>query len=218
MKSKDPPFFTRLGIYFVYFVEPGVHYIIILRDSMEEREIEGPNLILESSLQSFFFDKLQKLNKKTTRPVSNESIYYLSLVLDEFGDSKKLFDEEEGKIREKVLGLKLLEASHLPESQRKRSLREVGDTALFVCGYFYESLNSKLLDVGYYENLGQIAYKNLDNFIPQAYEVPAFFDNFSKRFSCMTNLISIISKDVFANDLNDEAYLIVSDKNKIKAS
>lgn len=179
---------------------------------------ETSNLILESSLQSFFFDKLQEVNKKTSRPVSNESIYYLSLVLDEFGISNKLYDEDDGKLKEKFLGLKLLECSHQPETQKKRSLREIGDTALFVCGYFYESLNSKIIDVGYYENLGQIAYKNLDNFIPQAYEVPSFFENLSDRFSCLTNLVSIISKDVFSKNTNEMAYLIISDKNKIKVS
>ena len=216
--SVNRRFITDLGIYFDASEGLDLHYIIFLRDFMDHRDNETPSLILESSLQSFFFDKLQTLNKKTSHPVSNESIYYLSLVLDQFGDSKKLFEEEEGKVREKVLGIKLLEASHLPEFQRKRSLREIGDTALFVCGYFHESLNSKLIDVGYYENLGQIAYKNLDNFIPKAYEVPSFFVNLSQRFSCMTNLISIISKDVFSNDLNETAYLIVSDKNKIKVS
>ena len=58
---------------------------------------ETSSLVLETSLQSFFFDKLQEVNKKTSRPVSNESIYYLSLVLDEFGEAKKLYDEDQGK-------------------------------------------------------------------------------------------------------------------------
>lgn len=185
---------------------------------MDKNKSDTPQLVLESSLQSFFFDKLQEVNKKTTRPVSNESIYYLSLVLDQFGESKKFFEEKEGRVEQKVLGLKLLECSQQSHNQKKRSLREIGDTALFVCGYFYDSLNSKMIDAGYYENLGQIAYKSLDNFIPQAYEVPAFFEHLSERFSCLTNLISVISQDVFAHNMSDVAYLVVSDKNKIKAS
>ena len=185
---------------------------------MNDRETDSTNLVLESSLQGFFFDRLQEVNKKTSRPVSNESIYYLSLVLDQFGESAKLFEEEQGRLKEKVLGVKLLESSHLPDTQRKRCLKEVGDTALFVSGYFYESLNSKLIDVGYYENLGQIAYKNLDGFFPKAYEVPSFYKNLSQRFNCLTNLVSIISREVFSNDMNEMPYLIVSDKSKIKVS
>ena len=185
---------------------------------MNDRETDSTNLVLESSLQGFFFDRLQEVNKKTSRPVSNESIYYLSLVLDQFGESAKLFEEEQGRLKEKVLGVKLLESSYLPETQRKRCLKEIGDTALFVSGYFYESLNSKLIDVGYYENLGQIAYKNLDGFFPKAYEVQSFYKNLSQRFNCLTNLVSVISREVFSNDMNEMPYLIVSDKNKIKAS
>ncbi len=192
--------------------------IIERRDFMKDRETDINKLIIENSLQSFFFDKLQEVNKKASRPVSNESIYYLSMVLDQFGESARLFEEEEGKLREKVLGIKLLEASNLPDSQKKRCLKEIGDTALFVSGYFHESLNSKIIDVGYYENLGQIAYKNLDGFFPKAYEVPSFYKNLSKRFSCLTNLVSIISQDFFSNNLGEMAYLIVSDKNKVKVS
>jgi hypothetical protein len=185
---------------------------------MENQNSKSANLILESSLQSFFFSKLQEINQKTTRPASNQEIFYLSIVLDQFGESNKFFDEQEGRPIEKMLGMKLLETSQQSESQRKRSLREIGDTALFVCGYFYESLNSKLIDVGYYENLGQIAYRRLNNIIPQAYEVPKFFECMSDRFNTLSNLISIISKDVFANDMNEEAYLIITDDKKIKAS
>lgn len=185
---------------------------------MEKQSSKTANLILESSLQSFFFDKLQEVNKKSTRPASNQEIFYLSVVLDQFGESKKYFDEEEGKPREKMLGMKLLETSQQSEAQRKRSLREIGDTALFVCGYFHESLNSKVIDVGYYENLGQIAYRRLSNIIPQAYEVPKFFECISERFNTLSNLISIISKDVFANNMNEMAYLIITDEKKIKAS
>lgn len=185
---------------------------------MSLKSQNSSNLVLESSLQSFFFDRLQEVNRKSSRPVSNESIFYLSIVLDQFQESEKLFEEEEGRIREKVLGIKLMESTQLPESQMKRSLREIGDTALFVCGYFYDSLNSKMIDAGYYENLGQIAYQRLDNFFPKAYEVPAFYNKLSQRFNDLTNLVSIISKEVFSNDPNEMAYLIISDKNKIKAS
>ena len=182
------------------------------------KETNTSELILESSLQSFFFDKIQNINQKSTRPISNELVYYMSLVLDKFGQSQNLYEEREGKLRDKTLGLKLLKSSELSEPQKKRTLREIGDTALFVCGYFYESLNSKLIDISYYEDVGKVAYRRLDSFIPQAYEVPSFFINLSDRFNCVTNIVSIISKEMFSNDSGDEPYLILSDRNKIKVS
>ena len=44
------------------------------------------------------------------------------------------FENVEGKVREKVLGVKLLECQELPNESKKRTLQDIGDTALFLCG------------------------------------------------------------------------------------
>ncbi|TNF24855.1 MAG: hypothetical protein EP319_17560 [Deltaproteobacteria bacterium] len=177
------------------------------------------NLILESSLQSFFFDQLNDLNKKSSSPLPGETIYYSSLVMDRFGEAVEYFDvSQEGRVREKTLGVKLLEASSLSRTMQKRAYRDIGDTALFLCGYFSESLNKKIIDTSYYQEVGQIAYSHLNNIIPKAYEIPKFFGMISDTFEKITMMMNVVSKQNNMDGMNNDMILFVSNTNKIKAS
>jgi hypothetical protein len=162
------------------------------------------NLIVESSLQCYFFDLLHDLNRKTGRPLPKETIFYSSLVMDKFGVSQELFVEKEGKITEKILGLKLLESAHLSKSMRKRELKDIGDTALFICGYFSDSFNKKLVDTRYYQEIGQTAYMKLNNLVPSFYDIDYFYKDLSDKFASVTLLIDLLSKDISSNKKEDE--------------
>ena len=151
------------------------------------------SLILETSLQGYFFQELQEINRKSNSPLPKEIIHYSSEVLGQFGDSESLFESTEGKIKEKILGIKLLEVGGHGESKARRVLKDVGDTALFLCGYFAESLNRKIIDAKYYKDLGKIAYNRLDKLVTSAYEKDAFYKHLSSNFENLTVMIKIVS-------------------------
>ncbi|GAB4016326.1 MAG: hypothetical protein Fur0010_16070 [Bdellovibrio sp.] len=176
------------------------------------------DLVLESSLQFYFYDQLQEVNSKSTRPLPTETIYYSSIVMDRFGESSEFFEVVEGKVREKILGMKLLEANNMSKEQQKRTLKDIGDTALLVCGYFSDSLNKKIVDTRYYQELGQIAYQRLDSFIPSFYEVNSFYKLLSSSFESVTMLMGIVSKRMMSQSLQDEAILVIGDPSKLKVS
>lgn len=173
-------------------------------------------IVLETSLQSFFYQKLQEINHKCTQPIPDEAVFYSSLVMDQFGESKKYFEMQEGKVREKVLGMKLLESSHLPKSHQKIVLRDVGDTALLICGYFSESVNKKLVDLRYYQDLGKTAYQRLNSMSPLVYDTKDLFALISKYFYELTELIGFYSKSNEHFD-PDQAFIIVNN-NQLKVS
>src|SRR5579862_5627241 len=56
------------------------------------------------------------------------------------------------------LALKLAAAADETPRERRRSLREIGDTSLYLSGFWSESLTDKLVDVDYYIELGGSAY------------------------------------------------------------
>ncbi|MBC7538073.1 MAG: hypothetical protein H7281_04585 [Bacteriovorax sp.] len=174
---------------------------------------QASSLIFENSLQVFFFDLLIDANKKSMKPLPNEIIFYSSLVMDKFGSSHSYFEEVDGKIREKILGIKLLESYQLPKDKQKNAVKDVGETALLVCGYFSDSLNKKIIDTKYYNEIGILAYSRLNSFIPKAYDIPNFFDKMSKHFHQVTALISLISEKQI-NDATD-FFLIISDKKAV---
>ena len=169
-------------------------------------------IIFEKSLQSYFYKELLELNKLSSPKLPLEAIHYSSLVMEQFETSENYFEKSEGKLREKILGIKLLEVNQLPSAQAKRSLKDVGDTALFLCGFFSESLNRKLIDEKYYHEIGKMAYDRLDSIVPTLNEVHSFYKIIATNFDMLAVLINLVSKkSKLSNEMN--GYFLV-DLNK----
>ena len=168
-------------------------------------------IITVPDLRSYFFQNLDEINNRSLCPVPQETIFYSSDVLDKFALSETYFEITEGRMREKVLGMKLLEASLLPREEQRRVYQDVGDTALMVCGYFAESVTKKkILDTAYYMQLGATAYSHLNNVVPKHLDVPSFFNVLASSFVPLTSLISMLaSRDRFDN----ERHLILQKEN-----
>jgi hypothetical protein len=150
-------------------------------------------IILSTNLQGFFFDGLYELNKKSLCPIPESVIYYSSDVLDKFALSQEFFETNEGKVREKILGMKLLEASQLSREEQKKTYKEVGDMSLMICGYFSESVSKKLVDTQYYAQLGKMAFSHLNNVTPTFLDIPYFYGMVATCFESLTTLMTILA-------------------------
>jgi hypothetical protein len=150
-------------------------------------------IILQTNLQGFFFEGLNGLNKKSLCPVPESVIYYSSDVLDKFALSQDFFDMSDGKVREKILGVKLLEATQLNKEDQKKVYKEVADMSLLVCGYFSESTQKKLVDTQYYAQIGKMAYSQLNSMGPSFLDIPSFYHMFATCFESITTLMSLLA-------------------------
>lgn len=150
-------------------------------------------IILSTNLKGFFFEGLSELNKKSLCPVPESIIYYSSDVLDKFALSEDFFETSEGKVREKILGMKLLEATQCTRDEQKRIYQEVGEMSLLVCGYFSQSVNKKIVDTHYYSQLGKMAYSHLNNVTPKFFDIPHFYGMVSTCFESLTTLMTILA-------------------------
>lgn len=171
-------------------------------------------IILSNSLKGFFFEGLSELNKKSLCPIPESVIYYSSDVLDKFALSEEFFEISEGKVREKILGMKLLEATQLSREDQKRVYKEVGDMSLMVCGYFSESVNKKIVDIHYYSQLGRMAYSHLNSVTPSFFDIPSFYSMVATCFESLTTLITVLaSKDRLGPGSNLLFQRIMQDQN-----
>ena len=167
------------------------------------------SLTLDSSLQGFFFDELLSINKKSAKPLPKEAIYYSSLVLDQFVDSKRLFDISEGRPKQKILGIKLMESASMGKIEQERTIKDVAETALITCGYFSDSLNRKIIDTDYYQKIGKSAYQKLNSLKPEAYNQKYFFKHISDLFETIIMLINIVAQKIFSrNNGEDNNFLL----------
>lgn len=170
--------------------------------NLKRKRTGGPisqQIVLESSLQTFFFDELIKYNKRHSVPLSSETIYYVSRLLDQYALCENFFEEVDGKIQEKVLGVKLLETFDKSPRRKIDEIRDVGDTALMLCGFFPDSMNKKIVSPQYYYKIGMSAYRNLNRLIPIYMDQKNFYQNLSDLFYRLAELLTILAES-FQNE------------------
>jgi hypothetical protein len=107
---------------------------------------------LSGSIEEFFRDEVERAFKDQGLAAGPLTAHYLVQLLATYAAQP---------IEERPLALKLLEAADATPRERRTQLRKVGDTSLYVSGFWTESLDDKLVDVDYYIDLGGTAYGEL---------------------------------------------------------
>jgi len=112
-----------------------------------------------ANLQEFFKDSVADAMEKQGVAADDHTAYYVVNLLTLFARSEKLYDGRTDRSGPPPLALLLAEAADAPDPQaRNVVLQRVGDTALFVAGFFQEAFARKLVDVDYYIEVGGAAY------------------------------------------------------------
>ncbi len=104
------------------------------------------------TLASFFFEKLGAALREHRVETAAETEHYLVRLLSDYATHP---------VDEQPLALKLMAAEGAPPVERRRQLREIGDTSLFVSGFWSDSFARRIVDVDYYIGLGGSAYGRL---------------------------------------------------------
>jgi len=104
------------------------------------------------SVDGFFHEVVTDALEAVQLTASTETEWYLVSMLGEFAH---------GRISDEPLVMKLAGAQAASPGERVKQLKEVGDTSLYVSGFFTESLGRKLVDADYYIGLGTRAYAEL---------------------------------------------------------
>ena len=117
--------------------------------------------VLENSA-TFFNSLVNEHLDKTGVSVSEPVKIYLSELLQFYIFSDHLFSELDSSGKKQVKTLAELYLNS-PKSHLKNNLKRMGDTSLYISGFFRESLKKKLVSVDYYINMGRQAYKSLSD-------------------------------------------------------
>lgn len=104
------------------------------------------------SVSEFFHTALTTAMKSQQVATTESTEFYLVNLLTEYATTT---------VDEEPLALKLAQANEAGPGERARTLKEVGDTSLYVSGFFADSLARRLVDVDYYISMGGSAYGQL---------------------------------------------------------
>ncbi len=139
--------------------------------------------------------------------MSADVIFYASRLLDRYALCENFFEIVDGKIQNKVLGMKLLETDSKKNRRKVTDIRDVADTALMLCGFFPSAIENKIVSPKYYYDIGTVAYKKLNNFVPEYLDQKDFYANLSQLFYQLAQLLTILSES-FKQD--DSSFLLRS--------
>jgi hypothetical protein len=156
-----------------------------------------PNFVLNP--REYFVEVVEAgLSKRGLRTYPAISSYLVNL-LEHYLDARNLFEGEDETFAEAFL-----RATQSDHPEKPRLLKKVGDRALYLSGFFGESLERKIVDFDYYTGIGVAAYRNLAEVTKEDTSAQVY-RMFSNRFVDFVDVLTHISHQAFVN--SDESIL-----------
>jgi len=143
---------------------------------------------LKSNVSEFFHELLSSTIKNQGVDTSEPTESYLVNLLAGF--TKQSLDDQ-------PLALKMATAVFSSPDERVRYLKDVGDTSLYVSGFFSESLQRKRVDLDYYIQLGGFAYAQLARYFRGYRHSEVFgavYDELGAKFPQFVDVLAEISE------------------------
>ena len=119
--------------------------------------------------------------------------HYVVNMMTLFSRSEELYQDDGEFYGVKPLALMLADASDAPTPEHRNSLlQRIGDVALFMSGFFVESLANKAVDIDYYIHMGENAYGSLSEETRGTSHGNAFADIYRElaiKFQILTDVL-----------------------------
>ncbi len=142
------------------------------------------DVTLATSLDEFFHEAVVEAIQEVELEASEPASWYLVGLL---GDMTR------ARLTDEPLGVKLAQSAADP-GERVRTLKEVGDTSLYVAGFFAESLGRSLVDIDYYVGLGQNAYGQLARSLGTGRSICEVYEELSAKFPRFVDVLTEVRK------------------------
>ncbi|MDB4966217.1 MAG: hypothetical protein JWN44_1906 [Myxococcales bacterium] len=152
-------------------------------------------LKVNESVAEFFQDLVAEAIRNQKVDTTTPTECYLVSLLSDF--LKAPPDDE-------PLALKLAQAVNSPD-ERIRQLKDVGDTSLYVSGFFSDSLQRKLVDVDYYIQMGGAAYMELARYFRGNQHSIVFgevYDELGNKFPRYVDVFAEVAEETMTGNHN----------------
>lgn len=126
---------------------------------------------------------------------------YLVKLLEYYVPAGNLFDEvdEHGRRTRPTLAESFLKAMNAEPQQRVDMLKKMADRALYITGFFSDSLQRKLVDVDYYADMGVSAYGVLADHCREDMAAKVYRE-YSAKFVAFSEILATISAQARIHD------------------
>lgn len=149
-------------------------------------------LVHDETPMEFFREQLERAMEHQRVSTSQFTEYYLVNLLTSCVKGEHPPGEE--GVDETPLALLYVRAVQASRAERARLLRTMGDTALFMSGFFSDSLDRRLVDLDYYRSMGGHAYARLSRLDDPVGLGSQVFTELSARFTEFADVLSEVSE------------------------
>ena len=151
------------------------------------------NILVGKSAHEWFREMVADGLSQRRLRVQEATEFYLVNLLATFLERERLYVEhEDGTVEVEPLAMILLRALSADRRARAQGLRRLGDTALFVSGFFGDSLARSPVSIDYYVAMGERAYGALRD--SERGGLEALFAELSARFEAFVDLFAEIAE------------------------
>lgn len=159
------------------------------------------------NLFDFFHTSIGHAASRQRLAVSNNSLFYLSNLLVERGRSPEASPQEPDTLVDLVYRAR---AGQLGDSIL--AWRELGDRALFVTGFFRQSLARRLVGLDYYRDMGASAYLRLSRLLglPGGEQggLDDLYEELAEHFVALSDLLQEVREDVRSAESMSDADIV----------
>lgn len=160
--------------------------------------------LLISSTRPFFTEMIESAvsHRRVKAPAATQT--YLVDLLERYmlTGSLELQVENERGPKKATMAEIFLTAANAEPSIRIEMLKKLGDTSLYISGFFGDSLHRKLVDIDYYAEIGGSAYGTLASCVNEERHAPVFSD-LAGRFLDYVEILTYISQQAMVQTHED---------------
>ena len=152
------------------------------------------------NLADYFRTSIDGVISRQGVEVDPHAAHYVVNLLTLFSRSEELYEDHGESYGLRPLALMMVDAADARTAEaRKYALQRIDDVALFISGFFADSLAHKPVDVDYYIHMGGTAYGSLSEEVRGTFRGNAFADIYRELAIKFQVLVDVL------NEVRDEA-------------
>jgi len=142
------------------------------------------DVCLAASVDEYFHEVVTDALAAVDLEASEPASWYLVGLLGEM---------TRARLTDEALGPKLAQPG-ADAAERVKTLKQVGDTSLYVAGFFADSLNRSLVQVDYYIGVGQNAYAQLARSFGAQRSLTEVYEELAEKFPAFVDVLGEVRK------------------------
>ena len=152
-------------------------------------------ILVGKSAQEFFRELVSDALTHRRLQILEETEFYLVNLLAQYLEKERLFAQlKGGEAQVEPLAMMLKRAIEGDREARWRNLKQLGDTSLFMSGFFGDWLAKSTVDVDYYIAMGERAYDALSEEPRAPSGAHELFGELAERFTQFVDLFAEIAE------------------------